>query len=185
MASSKERIWIEEYLTCWNATEAARRAGYRWPNKVGPAKLDKFRNIISERLAKKAMGADEVLARLAGIARADIGDFVPPNREDSSLLYAKEQAISYLVKSVTDTKYGQKFELHDSLAALVHIGRHHKLFTDKVEIGALYNKLGDLVRDGRVEPEELIERYGINYAQQLFKRIGIVVVASGEDDLRS
>ena len=42
MASPQEEDWLNEYFQCWNATEAARRVGYKWPNKVGPAKKQKF-----------------------------------------------------------------------------------------------------------------------------------------------
>src|SRR5437879_5742161 len=76
--SAKELVFVEAYLTTWNATEAARRAGYRHPNKVGPRKLVEvgIQAEIQGRLAELKMGADEVLVRLAEQARGSIADFL-------------------------------------------------------------------------------------------------------------
>lgn len=69
----KRQKFVEEYLKCWNATEAARRAGYAHPNTQGPRLLVNVcvKNLITERLDELHMSADEVLERLARIARAD------------------------------------------------------------------------------------------------------------------
>ncbi len=73
----KQFAWLTEYLTCWNATEAARRVGYKSPQGSGyenlhhPAVVEAVKRWASAR----AMGADEVLVRLAEQARADIGQF--------------------------------------------------------------------------------------------------------------
>ncbi len=44
--SQRQRRWLFAYLTKaakWNATEAARVAGYKWPNHSGPENLQKLR----------------------------------------------------------------------------------------------------------------------------------------------
>ena len=71
----KRQKFIEEYLKCWNATEAARRAKYAHPNSQGPRLLLDvgIKAIIKERLDELHMSADEVLERLARIARANPG----------------------------------------------------------------------------------------------------------------
>lgn len=71
MASSKQQAWLEEFFRCWNATEAARRVGYKWPNKKGPELKQLFADEIAERLAEKAMAADEAAWRMAEVARFD------------------------------------------------------------------------------------------------------------------
>jgi hypothetical protein len=43
------------------------------------------------------------------------------------------KARGHLVKKISMTKYGPAIELHDGQAALVHIGKHLKLFTEQVE----------------------------------------------------
>lgn len=81
--NDKQRVFVEEYLRCWNATEAARRAEYANPNKQGPRLLvkDGICNAIKARIDEKAMSADEVLVRLAEQARADLSVFFKPVEE--------------------------------------------------------------------------------------------------------
>jgi len=52
----KQQSFIDEYLACGNATEAARRAGYKHPNKQGPENLVKLGGFIDEQ-AKEIRGA--------------------------------------------------------------------------------------------------------------------------------
>lgn len=144
--TSKQRLFIEEYLTCWNATEAARRAGYANPNKRGPENVVKsgIREEIRRRLAEKAMPADEVLARLSIQASADVRDlveFAEHDSEDGKIkagemvgLRLTRDAPLHLIKSLTPTRYGLKVELHDQQAALVLLARHHGLLVDRQEL---------------------------------------------------
>ena len=69
----KRQKFVEEYLKCWNAKEAAESAGYKFPRRQGSRLLTDvdIRNLITERLDELHMSADEVLERLARIARAD------------------------------------------------------------------------------------------------------------------
>lgn len=86
--TDKQRAFIDFYFVCgFNATEAARRAGYAHPNKQGPALLVNLgiRAEISRRFAEIAMPADEVLARIGEVARADMGDFLRVDEEEVTL----------------------------------------------------------------------------------------------------
>lgn len=73
--TDKQQVWLNEYLQCWNATEAARRAGYSKPGISGHENLTKpyIQDAISEQLALHVMGANEALARISSIARAQWG----------------------------------------------------------------------------------------------------------------
>ena len=77
--SNKQRVFVEEYLQCWNATEAARRAGYspKTAYSIGQENLRKpeIAAAVKARINEKTMQADEVLARLSEQGRADIGQF--------------------------------------------------------------------------------------------------------------
>jgi len=137
--TNKRQIFIEEYLRCWNATEAARRAGYKHPNVKGSqlVKVSVVAKEIKRRLTQVAMDADEVLARLSQQARADIGEFVI--KTDKGLISLdweklREAGLTHLVKSLIPTRYGTKIELHDAQAALVHLARSHALFKDRVDV---------------------------------------------------
>jgi phage terminase small subunit len=148
--NNKQRVFVEEYLSCFNATEAARRAGYAYPNKQGPRMLVNvgIQEAIKARIAEKAMSADEVLTRLADMARGDLGDFmdIESMSFDISLQKAKELGLTHLIKKVkqrtvtTADKSGeetetnvQEIELHSSLEALTTIARAHGLFKDQIE----------------------------------------------------
>ena len=79
--TAKQRIFIDEYLQCWNASEAARRAKYTGsPNTIAQTGKENLRKPtikaeIETRLTKSSMSADEVLSRLAQFARSDLGEF--------------------------------------------------------------------------------------------------------------
>ncbi len=71
----KQSQFIDEYLSCFNASEAARRAGYspKTAQEQSSRLLSNaiIRAAIEARLRESAMSADEVLARLASQARLD------------------------------------------------------------------------------------------------------------------
>lgn len=132
----KQQVFVEEYLRTWNATEAARRAGYAHPNKQGPRLLVNVgvHEEIKTRIAEKAMTADEVLVRLAEQARNEHGGYITQTGV-VNLPQLIADGKGHLIKGIKETQYGRNIEFYDAQAALVHIGKHHKLFTDKVEHG--------------------------------------------------
>ena len=77
--STKQKVFIEEYLKTFNATQAALAAGYSpstahvigWENLRKP----EISSEISKRLSETAMSADEVVKRLGEHARGNMGDF--------------------------------------------------------------------------------------------------------------
>jgi phage terminase small subunit len=133
--SNKQRVFVEEYLSCWNASEAARRAGYKGKaNIVGPRLLVNvsIKALIQQRITEKAMSADEVLLRLAEHGRSDIGEIMT-KAGTLDLAKAKAEGKTRLIKSVTESDKGLRVELYDAQAALVQLGRAHSLFTDKTD----------------------------------------------------
>lgn len=143
---------MEYYLgrAHWNATEAARLAGYSDPEQSGweNKKKQEIQAAISERVAAVAMTADEVLIRLAEHARGSFKPFVTEGMDGElwpDLTTQAAQDNLHLLKKIKPKKRvgGSKedpwteteieLEIHDPQAALVHLGRHHKLFTDKIE----------------------------------------------------
>jgi len=155
----RRRAWVEEYLSCWNATEAARRVGYGSPNNQGPRLLlnASVQEYIQKRIDEKAMSADEVLLRLGEHARGDMGDFL----DISSMAFhidmnkAKEKGITRLIKktkmrtTTTLSKEGVEtethdieIELYDAQSALEKLGKHHKLFSENIELGGQITIVG-------------------------------------------
>jgi len=146
--TNKQRIFINEYLKVFNATEAARRAGYseKYLN-TNACKLLHNTTIsgeIKKRLRESAMTADEVLVRLAEQARGEYSAYL---KEDGSCDIAKmiDDGKAHLIKGIKHDKNGNliQVEFYDAHAALVDIGRYWALFTDKTESSVTVN--GSLV----------------------------------------
>ncbi len=75
----KQEIFVLEYLNCWNATEAARRAGYspKTASSIGEENLKKpeIAAEVERQIAERQIKPPEVLTRLTEQARANIGIF--------------------------------------------------------------------------------------------------------------
>jgi len=151
--TDRQKVFVWEYLHCWNASEAARRAGYKTrSNEAGRLAMSNpdIRAAIDVRLAEMGMSANEVLSRLSEHARGDLAPFLNPEGViDLTTPQAREHL--YLIKKIKQHEVrgtnaaGADFEnvdteieLHDPQSALVHLGRHHKLFTDKIEQGGSF-----------------------------------------------
>jgi phage terminase small subunit len=163
--TDRQRAFADFYVQIFDATKAARLAGYK-DNEYLHTHASKMlqnatiRAMVEARLRHYQMSAEEVLARLSAHARGDLSPFL-----DSSgafdLTTDQAKANMFLVKK---TKVRQRrgvgkngndeweeieseIELHDPQAALVHLGRYHKLFTDKIET----NDATGLTDDQRAE----------------------------------
>jgi phage terminase small subunit len=149
--NNRRQVFIEEYLKCWNASEAARRAGYANANVAGARLLanDSIRATVQARIDEKAMSADEVLQRLADMARGDVGDFmnIESMSFDLDLQKAQEAGKTHLIKKVRQqtvtrvNKTGDEeetntldIELYDAQSALVTLGKHLGIFKDNVDL---------------------------------------------------
>jgi len=148
----KRRKFIEEYLKCWNATEAARRAGYAYPNVEGPKNLviPSIEVEIERRLTETAMDADETLARLAEQARGEGGQYL---NSDGSLDFERlvTDGRTHLVKAIRPSKYGLIVEFYDAQSALVQIGKHLGLFTERalsIDVSKLTNEQLERIANG-------------------------------------
>lgn len=130
----KRKVFIEEYIQCWNGAEAARRAGYKHARNQASFLLaiPNIQEAIKARIAEKAMSADEVLLRLGAQARGNLADFVSSAGVIDWRVVKKK---GELIKSINHTAGKQsRIELYDAQAALVHLGKHHRLFVDQQEI---------------------------------------------------
>lgn len=137
--SQKQRKFVEEYLICWCGAEAARRAGYSarghsaWTNGYRQLKSDDVQALIRQRIAEKAMAADEVLLRLAEQARGEQEAYL---REDGTVDLGRLLADGkgHLVKATKWDRMGNLLiEFYDAQAALALLGRHLGLLKDQVE----------------------------------------------------
>jgi phage terminase small subunit len=162
--SDMQDAWLSEYLQCLNATEAARRAGYKWPNKKGPELKQQFADEIQAILRERIPSPEAVVSRVADIAMADLTDYI---MQDGSLdLEAmKADGRGYLLKKYKHTrnsgtrKSGDEWEseswdteLYPADAAQDRLMRYHGLYSDKLDVkGKL---IIDYVNDWRNPSDE-------------------------------
>jgi hypothetical protein len=143
MPSDKRQKWLTEYLQCWDATEAARRAEYKWPNKQGPALKKELADEIQAAIDENMMSAGEALTHITEIARGSIGpgfffsertitvldkDKKAVEIKETGLDWQKIEQYGRLIKSISFTANGPRIELYDRLKSLEDIGKVHGLF---------------------------------------------------------
>lgn len=149
--TDRQQRFVDSYLMCWNASEAARQAGYskKTAGVIGYENLKKpqIRAAIDVRLAEMRMSANEVLARLTAQASGSLAPFVQTKGEDVWVDLTTDEANAnlHLLKEIETERrrYGKKddpveefkvkIKIHDPQAALVQLGRYHKLFAERVE----------------------------------------------------
>lgn len=138
----KQRLFVEAYLgpAGGNATDAARRAGYAWPDRAGPRLVGKssVRAAIDARLDEAALSTSEILARLSECATASVEHFIAIDENAQGdaayrldLNKAKRRHKLHLIKKIKPTQHGIGIELHDPIAALDKLGRYRGLWDSK------------------------------------------------------
>ncbi len=132
--TAKQQVFIAEYLKCWNASEAARRAGYTGDaNTVGPRLLANVgvSEEVERRKAEIIMSADEVMARLTEQGRAAYSDyFTADGAVDLGKLIGDSKG--HLIKKIKPTKEGIEIEFYDAQAALALLAKANGL--DRIEV---------------------------------------------------
>lgn len=146
--TTKQQVFVDEYLIDLNATQAAIRAGYssKTANEQGCQNLAKLS--IQEAVAKKmavrskrtGVNQDRIILEIAKIAFVNITDIVnvdkatirgDASREDTA-------AISAVKVKVIPTDNGditeREVKTYDKLKALEMIGRHMGMWNDKIDV---------------------------------------------------
>jgi len=134
----KQEAFVLAYIgeARFNASEAARMAGFGSPGQAGYELLKKpqIRARIDKYLEAETLNAKEVLAELTDVAKAPFRDY-----------------IEILTRNAKGEPIRVKMDLSSKVKSLELLGKHHKLFTDNVEVGAAESFLAalrDFGRDG-------------------------------------
>lgn len=152
----KQERFVAEYLIDLNATAAARRAGYsaKTAEQQGPRLLGNVAvaQAIGRRQAKIAekleVTQERVVAELAKLGFANMADYMRAGPDGDPFLdfsaLTRDQAAALTEVTVDDFVDGRgedaravrrvKFKLADKRAALVDLGKHLGMFTDKVTL---------------------------------------------------
>lgn len=151
----KQRLFVAEYLIDLNATRAAIAAGYsRNGAEVTGHKLLRNAKVAAEisrkqekRLAKLEITAERVLQELACMGFANLQDYIKfgaDGKADVDLSQMTREQAAAVQEFTVDTTGGSgdgerrvvlrnRLKLTDKAKSLELLGKHLKLFTDKVE----------------------------------------------------
>jgi phage terminase small subunit len=154
----KQQLFVREYLVDLNATQAAIRAGYS-ERTAGQMGFDLLKNPqvaaaiqagMDKRAAKVEITAERVLQEIARLAFFDpsklfghdgrvlpISDLDEDTRRAIAGLEVQDLGGEESIGVV------RKYKLADKGANLERLGRHLKLFTDKVEISGAVVSIKD------------------------------------------
>ena len=164
----KQQVFATEYLIDLNATQAAIRAGYSKRTAESQAsrllRNVKVREIIQELADKRAertqITSDKVLEEIAKVAFSNIADYIEIQKDGTARVdlskLTRDQGAALSSVTVDETREGRRIKINmgDKLKALDQLGKHLKLFTDRVEHGGDVNLTGFNIRfvdakDGR------------------------------------
>ncbi len=189
----KQELFVEEYLKCFNATKAAKAAGYseKTAYSIGQRLLKdvEIDARVRERLAQAAMDANEVLYHLAQIARGDMDDLVDANGNldiEKARKFGKTNLIKRVKNRVFSTDKTEMSEMetegYDRLKALELIGKHLAMFTDRVKVDSWEDEIVALLKAGTVTVDDVRAEIGNELAENLFKRVGLSVITGDEGE---
>lgn len=174
--TTKNRLFIAEYMRDLNATQAAIRAGYsqKTAYSIGQELLNKpeIKAEIDAQIGQKIMSSDEILQRLSDIARGDMSDLMAlsksgftfellqedesgnrsPNPKTKLIKRIKQKVTTYLAKSESQEDreiVETDLELLDQQAALNTLAKYRGLLVERTEITG---------KDGGAIPIEMFER---------------------------
>ncbi len=153
--NSKQQMFIDSYLQCFNATKAALDAGYseKSAHAIGWENLRKpeIKEVVSQRLSDTAMSPEEVIRRLGEHARGTVSPFLVQRENDNNisidLTTPHAKANLHLIKKISQKhtiRSGRdneeieditlSIEMYDAQSALNTLAKHHGLLTEKTEI---------------------------------------------------
>jgi phage terminase small subunit len=150
--TAKQKRFVEEYLVDLNATQAAIRAGYSEhtakviaaENLTKPAIAEQIQAALDERSKRTDITADKVLAEIARLGFADPrkvfddqGRLLPihdlPDEVAASISSIEIVTTRVPGGEPTDVEHTAKIKFWDKRGSLELLGKHLKLFVDRVE----------------------------------------------------
>lgn len=161
------KVFISEYLSCFNGTEAYSRAypkAKRDSARANAAELlakPSIKAEIQRRLEEVHMGADEALKLYSDIARGDITEFLTPfgNLDIDKLRESGKGKLVKKIKQKTITKIGKgkndedaeivdtEIELYPADAAIQNILKIHGRFKENIDITSGGEKITVVIKD--------------------------------------
>lgn len=119
------KAYQEVYPTC--TEESARTNASRLLTNAN------VKEAVAEVSKTKLMPKEEILSRINSMAQINVQDYINDLGE-LDIPKIKEAGLGYMIKSISDTKFGKRIELHDQFKSLETLAKVHKLFDDKTEV---------------------------------------------------
>ena len=143
--TAKQAAFVDFYIMTWNATEAARLAGYsaKTARQMGSENLTKpvIQAAIKKAVDERAMGREEVLMRLTAQARGSVSDLMHLIYDDKGQPipvwdFAKFTDPHYasMIESVKYNRHGIQVTLYSAQAALFQLAKAHGLDKSIVDL---------------------------------------------------
>lgn len=190
--TGKQRAFINHYIICLNATEAAKKAGYRGSydtlRSIGYENLTKphISAEVERRMKKLTLSADEVLYRISQHATGTMADFLDISDKYGtaiSLEKAEREGKLHLLKEYKETETTVKgkdgsekttlrreVKLYPADSAHDKIMKYHGLY--KAESG-WEREIIEALRSGQISPADVAILYPDELARQFFAAAGI------------
>ena len=133
-----QKLFVAEYLIDLNATQAAKRAGYKDPN-IGRQLITKnnvsaaIQKAVQKREQRTGITQDRVIAELAAIGFSNATDYAEIDgplvniKPTAKLTHQQAAAIA----GIEQGNFGIKIKLCDKLKALELLGKHLGMFDGK------------------------------------------------------
>jgi phage terminase small subunit len=151
--TEKQRVFCEEYLIDLNATAAAKRAGYAEKNArttaqqnlEHPACIEYLNKLVKARSERTQITADNVITETAKLAFSDLrklfddaGALLPVNQWPADMAAAVSAVeVDELFEGYGENRvqvgYTKKVKLWDKPRALEMLGKHLKLWVERME----------------------------------------------------
>lgn len=141
--TARERLFVLEYLNCWNVKRAGLRCGMtpETAKVTGYSLLKKphVQAAIQDFLEARALSAAAVVDRLMEIGFADYGDFITVNpnngRVSIDLAKAAREGSTAAIKRVKVGRNGvTEVELHDPVRALELMAKYLNMLTENKNV---------------------------------------------------
>jgi hypothetical protein len=130
----------------------------------------------SERqIEQRRMSSDEVIARLSDHARGSMSDFLTIEEDGAArvdLAKAKRANRLHLLRRVRVGEKSVEVDLYDAQEALIQLGRHYRLFVDRVQTEDWRTRAVEDIKAGRVTYEALVSAFDETLAAELFEQAG-------------
>lgn len=151
MLTPKQKRFVQEYLIDSNATQAAIRSGYSKKTASEQASRlltnVKVSAAVKKGTAKLAAGAkvtaESVIAEMAKIGFSNMQDYMDlsdpehPKTDLTKLTRDQASVISEVIYERRGCERRLKLKLHDKQNALVNLGKHLGLFSERHLLGGL------------------------------------------------